>query len=118
MNSGGYRDLEVWQKGMALCVEVYGATRHLPADERFGLTNQMRRAAVSVPSNIAEGYGRKSDGDLRRHLQIARGSVAELETQLRLCRDLGYCADEVLTSSLRECDEVSRMLLAFIKRLQ
>jgi four helix bundle protein len=79
-----YKDLLVWQRGMDLVVTVYQITARLPASEQFGLISQMRRSAISVPSNIAEGYGRQATGEYRHHLSIARGSLLELETQLVL----------------------------------
>jgi four helix bundle protein len=85
-----YRDLVAWQRAMDLAEHVYEATKLLPSDERYVLTAQMRRSAVSVPSNIAEGHGLQSDRSFGRHLAIARGSLCELETQLLLCARLGY----------------------------
>ncbi len=85
-----YRDLLVWQKGMNIVESVYRLTHKLPTDERWGLNSQMRRAAVSVPANIAEGYGRQATGEYRHHLSIARGSLLELETHLLVCRRLGF----------------------------
>ncbi|MFM8808089.1 MAG: four helix bundle protein, partial [Chthoniobacterales bacterium] len=83
----GYRDLVVWQKGLALAKEVYLLTKQLPSDERFGLVFQKRRAAVSVPSNIAEGQARHTTGEFIQFISHAEGSVAELDTQLTLCQD-------------------------------
>ncbi|MFM8457831.1 MAG: four helix bundle protein, partial [Chthoniobacterales bacterium] len=85
----GYRDLVVWQKGLALAKTIYLLTKQLPADEKFGLVSQMRRAAVSVPSNIAEGQARHTTGKFIQFISHAEGSVAELDTQLSLCQDLG-----------------------------
>jgi len=85
-----HRDLEVWKKAMELAREVYALTKGFPADERFGLTNQVRRAVVSVASNIAEGAARGSHAEFIRFLRIALGSLAEVETQLLLATDLGY----------------------------
>ena len=79
-NIKSYKDLLVWQRGVALVKTVYVLSENLPAAERFGLTAQMRRAAVSVPSNVAEGFGRQASGEYRHHLAISRGSLAELET--------------------------------------
>jgi len=92
-----YKDLTVWRSAMSLCEAVYSVTRDMPSDEKFGLTSQMRRAAVSVPANIAEGYGRGSRQDYLRFVKIARGSAAELETELLLAQrmgllDVGRCA--------------------------
>ena len=85
-----YKDLKVWQKAYDLCLNAYRITAAFPKDERYGLTSQIRRSAVSIPSNIAEGYGRKSRADYIRMLYIAYGSVCELETQTLLARDLGF----------------------------
>lgn len=105
-----YRDLHVWQRATALAVEVYRRTAKFPADERFGLTSQVRRAVVSVASNIAEGSGRASWGDLLRHLSIARGSLKEVEAQLFIAVQLGYCTEPELAKCFEGCDIVSRML--------
>ncbi len=85
-----YRDLIVWQKGMLLCKEVYLLTQNFPKEEIYGLTSQMRRSVISIPSNIAEGRGRNSDKEFIRFLQIALGSIYELQTQLELAFELGY----------------------------
>lgn len=85
-----YRDLIIWQKSMTLVTEVYTITTSFPACELYGLTNQMRRCAVSIPSNIAEGYGRNSTGDYKRFLQISVGSLFELQTQLEIAFNLKY----------------------------
>lgn len=85
-----YQDLDVWKKSMDVAQEIYGASRVFPAEEKFGLTSQLRRAAVSVPSNIAEGHSRKHTGEFKQFLYIAIGSVSELETQLILSERFGY----------------------------
>lgn len=90
MGIRNYRDLDVWKEGMNLSVATYRLSSRLPNTEQFGLISQMRRAAVSIPANIAEGYHRQSDNELRQFLHIARGSLAELETYLHLCGELGY----------------------------
>ena len=113
-----YRDLLVWQKTMAWVEHVYAATRPWPADERFGLTSQVRRAAVSVASNIAEGCARRSTAEFLRFLSIARGSLAEAETQLMLGRRLGYLDDPQLEPLLDAADEISRMLSGLIAKLE
>lgn len=89
-----YRDLSVWQKARLLVKEVYLLTAGFPVGERFGLVSQMDRSAVSIPSNIAEGYGRAMTKDYLHFLRIARGSAYELETQLVLAQDLGLCTEE------------------------
>lgn len=113
-----YRDLLVWQKAMAWVEYVYAATRPWPADERFGLTSQVRRASVSVASNIAEGCARRSTAEFLRFLSIARGSLAEAETQLMLGRRLGYLDDPQLEPLLDAADEISRMLSGLIAKLE
>src|SRR5689334_9869344 len=91
-----YRDLEVWQLAMDTVVEIYGLTRSFPVEEKFGLSAQLRRAAVSIPSNIAEGHSRLGGGEFRRFVSIARGSVAEVETQLAVAAALSFVgADEI-----------------------
>lgn len=88
MSKPSYRDLEVWQKSIAMVTSVYSISKQLPKEELYSLTNQIRRAAVSIPSNIAEGKARYNTKDFIRFLLIARGSVAELETQLHICQNL------------------------------
>jgi len=105
-----YADLVVWQKAMDLVVEVYALTRAFPGDEKFGLTSQLRRAAVSVPSNIAEGEGRHSGADFKRFLAIAHGSLCETETQLQLSERLGYADSESVDRLLQRAAEVGRMI--------
>lgn len=93
-NVRSYQDLEVWQKSMALAKGVYRATRSFPVEERFGLVNQMRRAAVSIPSNLAEGHTRTGANEFRRFISIAMGSAAELETQVTLSYELEYLNEQ------------------------
>ena len=88
-----YRDLIIWQKSMSLVTEIYNITNNFPASELYALTNQLRRCAVSIPSNIAEGYGRNSTGDYKRFLQIAVGSLFELQTQIEIAYNLKYIQD-------------------------
>jgi four helix bundle protein len=113
-----YKELKVWQKSYQLCLEIYKITARFPKEERFGLTSQIRRAAVSVPSNIAEGYGRKTTADYIRSLYIAYGSNCELETQNLLSGDLGYIESALLKGIKDEIQEVERMLKALIKSLE
>jgi four helix bundle protein len=109
-----YRDLVLWQKAMRLACAAYGATRNFPRDEAFGLTRQIRRAAVSVPSNVAEGSARRTSRDFLAFLHVARGSLAELRTELLIARDVGYLADDALLSLESLIDEVGRLLNAVI----
>lgn len=109
-----YRDLIVWQKSMELVRAVYALTKQLPKEEIFALSNQLRRAVVSIPSNIAEGYGRNSKQDYLRFLNIARGSKNEVETQLQICQMLDYLKQEDLADTLAVCTEVGKMLNALI----
>ncbi len=113
-----YRDLVAWQKAMALAKRTYGATKLFPKEEMYGLVQQIRRAAVSVPSNIAEGYGRGSRMDYVRFLYTARGSLYEVETQTLIARDLGYLTDKQSDSLLEDADECSRLLGGLIKSLK
>ena len=115
-NKGTFRDLVVWQKAIELLTAVYQATRALPASERFGLTAQMRRAAVSVPSNIAEGNARHKLGDYLHFLSIARGSLAELDTQLIIASKLQMLPQPSALSD--QIQEVRRMLQALIDSLR
>jgi four helix bundle protein len=103
---------------MSLAKNVYKLTAVFPDSERYGLISQMRRAAVSVPSNIAEGHGRLTDRSFRLFLSQARGSVFELETQLELAIDLNFCVREVATRLLADCNEVARILNGLLKTLE
>ena len=113
-----YRDLDAWKEAMDLVAANYTATRHFPDDERFGLTSQMRRAAVSIPSNIAEGYGRVHRGDYVRFLSNARGSLCELETQLILCVRFGYRTRDDITPIWKQTQHVGKLLSGLIRSLQ
>ena len=112
-----YRDLVVWQKSMALVTKVYSITRLLPNEELYGLVSQIRRSAVSIPSNIAEGYGRYSTNDYIRFLQIAIGSLYELQTQLEICLNLGYLSKEHFEKIYEQSREIERMLSSLIKKV-
>jgi four helix bundle protein len=113
-----YRDLIVWQKATAMVTDIYRSTQHFPREEMFGLTSQLRRSAVSVASNIAEGQGRLSKGEFRHFLGQARGSLIELETQVFIGGNLGYLNPEAVTRLLESSGEVSRLLHGLIKSLQ
>jgi len=113
-----YKELKVWQKSYQLCLEIYRITARFPKDEKFGLTSQIRRSVVSVPSNIAEGYGRKTTADYIKSLYIAYGSNCELETQIMLSGDLDYIDSDIVKVIMAEINEVERMLKALIKSLE
>lgn len=111
-----FRDLVAWQRSMTLVQAVYVATRTMPTSERFGLTDQMRRAAISVPSNIAEGYGRESRPELLRFLRIARGSLNELSTQVEIAESLEMLND--VQSLIETITETDRILQGLIRSLE
>lgn len=113
-----YRDLEVWRKAMDLVVEVYRLTRFFPADEKFGLTSQVRRAAVSVPANIAEGYGRTKRGDYLQHLSISKGSLAELETHLTIAVRLEFVERNDVLPVWDLAQDVGQMFTKLIASLE
>ncbi|RRR76064.1 MAG: four helix bundle protein [Candidatus Viridilinea halotolerans] len=113
-----YRDLLVWQKGIVLVKHVYHVTKTFPADERFGLSSQMRRAAVSVPSNIAEGQARHTTGAFVQFISTAEGSLAELDTQLVIAVDLGYCSESSVADLYALINELRKMLNALRRKLQ
>ena len=112
-----HKDLLVWQRSMDLVERIYRITSKFPQNEQWGLTSQMRRAAVSVPSNIAEGYGRQATGEYRHHLSMGRGSLLELETQVLLCRRLKYLEAAEADAILSEIEEISKMLASLISKL-
>jgi four helix bundle protein len=112
-----YRELVAWRKAMDLVVEVYRVTQEFPDCERFGLTDQIRRAAVSVPSNIAEGQGRRLRKSFALHLRIARGSIQEVETQLLIASRLGYLTASRVAPVLALADEVSRLVSGLLRSL-
>lgn len=112
-----YRELKVWQKAVDLTVLIYKVTRSFPKSELYGLTSQMRRAGVSVASNIAEGRGRINSGKFRQFLSVARGSTCELLTQLHVARELNFGCPNELDEAVLLSNEVSKMLLAFIQSL-
>lgn len=113
-----YRDLEVWQRSMRLAKKIYQITQEFPSEERFGLTNQLRRAAVSVASNLAEGHARFGAGEFRRFISITMGSVAEIETQILLSIDLGFVRPDVAREVLSELDAIGKMLRGLAKSIE
>jgi four helix bundle protein len=118
MGAPSYRDLVAWQKGMDMAEAVYRVTQTWPHDEVYGLTNQARRAAVSVPVNIAEGQGRRGAAEMVHHLSIARGSLHELETHLPIALRLGYLSQAARAPHLAQTDEVGRLLGGLIRSMR
>ena len=112
-----YRQLEVWQQAMELVIEVYRATVAFPKEETYGLTNQLRRAAVSVPSNIAEGQGRRTTKEFLNHLSIARGSLLEVQTQLEIALHLKYLKTDQVTNLEQRLGTVVRLLNGLMRSL-
>jgi four helix bundle protein len=113
-----FQDLTVWQRAVELTVCIYGLTRTFPKDELYGLTSQLRRASVSVASNIAEGRGRVTEGEFRQFLSIAQGSIYEVQTQLLVARQLKMGDETALRKAEALCIETSKMLGAFIQSLK
>ena len=112
-----YQQLTVWQKGMQLVKLIYLVTNTLPREELYGLSNQMRRAVISIPSNIAEGFGRYNTKEYLHFLRIARGSCYEVETQLQICTQINYLTEEETSAPLQLCNEINRMLNAMLTKL-
>jgi four helix bundle protein len=117
MKSSAFRDLIVWQKAMDLTVEIYKLVKHLPKEETYALSDQMRRAAVSIPSNIAEGQGRITSKEFIRFLSMARGSLCELSTQIELCERLQYLDSSRTSNSQNLIIEISKMINALSNSL-
>ncbi|MGE5528846.1 MAG: four helix bundle protein [Patescibacteria group bacterium] len=113
-----HKELLIWQRSMDLAEKVYKTTNKFPNSEQWGLTSQMRRAVVSIPSNIAEGFGRQATGEYRHHLAIARGSLLELETQVMLCQRLNYLENTSSLDLIGDIDQLSRMISVMITRLK
>jgi four helix bundle protein len=113
-----YKDLLVWEKSHKLTLAIYKETNVFPKEERFGLTSQVRRASSSIAANLAEGCGRRSDGEMARFVQIAMGSGAELSYHLLLCRDLGILGTEEFSRLASDLEEVMRMLSALSGRVR
>jgi four helix bundle protein len=113
-----YKELNVWKRGIKLAVEIYRLSQNFPVEERYGLTSQMRRSAISVPSNVAEGAGRRTDKEFAHFLRIGHGSICELETQLYVAYELGYVKDDVFSSVTTELTEVQKMLFSLISKFE
>jgi four helix bundle protein len=118
MKIDSYRQLEVWQKAVALVIEIYQITRSFPREELYGLTSQVRRAAVSIPANIAEGWGRNMTRDYVQFLRVARGSLLELETHLVIAKNLKFIEALTLQGSAEQTQEINRMLNGLIRSLE
>jgi four helix bundle protein len=112
-----YKDLKVWQRAIELSLSLYRLTAGFPKEERFGLASQLQRAGVSIPSNIAEGYGRGTRKDYKQFLSIARGSTLEVQTQLIIANELSYCNLDALNQAQSLSEEVSKMLYSLIQKL-
>jgi four helix bundle protein len=108
-----YKELEIWKKSRLFCSQIYIITSKFPGDEKYGLTNQLRRASVSIPSNIAEGSSRSSNKDFSRFLEIAIGSAYEVETQLLIAYDLGFVNATELETKASELNEIIKMISRF-----
>ena len=118
MSYQDYRDLNVWQEAMDLVVSCYRLTATFPKHELFGLTSQLQRAAVSIPANIAEGEGRQYEGEFLKHLAVALGSLAELETHIQIARRLGYVGESTQDELLEHTRKISRMLYGLRKSIE
>lgn len=114
-----YKDLLIWQKGIKIVSLIYQLVKSFPKEELFALTSQLKRASVSIPSNIAEGYGRNTDKSFSHFLNISRGSLFEIETQLIIANDLGFITSQILYKEiLNQIEEESKMINAFSKTLK
>lgn len=113
-----YKDLIIWQRSVKLATEIYKITSDFPTEEKYGLISQMRKCAVSIPSNIAEGAGRSSDKEYRRFLDIAYGSAYELETQIFISFNLDFIEKESFQVLTKEIDEIQKMIFSFSKQLK
>lgn len=113
-----FKELEIWKQSKSFCTEIYIITSAFPSEEKFGLTNQLRRASVSIPSNIAEGSSRKSNKDFARFLEISMGSAYEIETQLLISSDLGFLTSEKLNPLIQRIETITKMIYSFQTKLQ
>ena len=113
-----FRDLIIWQKSMGLVTEIYRMTKRMPKDEEYGLKAQMRRCAVSIPSNVAEGYGRKSTNDYIRFLNITMSSLYELQTQIEIALNLEYIKQEDFDKLHEAAREIERMLSSLVRKIK
>ena len=116
--SKSYQDLVAWQKAMDLVADIYQLTREFPKEEVYGLASQLRRASVSIPSNIAEGQGRHGNGEFKHFLRLSLGSLMEVETQVMIAERLGYLKPDAAKSTLRDAAEIGRVVNGLINSLQ
>ena len=115
---GDFRKLLIWQKSMLLVTKIYTTTSKFPKEEIFGITSQIRRCAVSVPSNIAEGFGRDSDKEYLRYLNISMGSLFEMQTQIEIIKNIGYLTEEEFNTIYEDSREIERMLVFFMNKIK
>ncbi|MBZ4044260.1 four helix bundle protein [Flavobacterium hibisci] len=113
-----FRKLLIWQKSMSLVTKIYYSTNNFPKEEIFGLTSQIRRSSISIPSNIAEGSGKESDKDLLRFLNISVGSLFEMQTQLEIAKNISYLKEDDFNNLYEDSREVERMLVSIIKKIK
>ncbi|WP_316633600.1 four helix bundle protein [uncultured Flavobacterium sp.] len=113
-----FRKLLIWQKSISLVTKIYFLTNNFPKEEIFGLTSQIRRSSISIPSNIAEGSGRESDKDFLRFLNISVGSLFEMQTQLEIAKNISYLKEDDFNNLYEDSREVERMLVSFIKKIK
>ena len=113
-----FKDLKIWRKSHKLVLDVYEVTKIFPGEERYGLVSQLRRSAASIPTNIVEGYKRRSDNDYARFVNIAEGSLEETKYHIILASDLGYIEKAHFNELMDKCEELGKMLSAFYKRLK
>ena len=113
-----FRNLLIWQKSMALTTKIYFSTKNFPKEEIYGLTSQIRRSAVSIPSNISEGFGRESDKEYLRFLNISIGSLFEMQTQLEIAKNIEYLTEKEFNNLYEDSREVERMLVSFINKVK
>lgn len=113
-----FRDLKIWQQSMELVTEIYKTTSQFPEEEKYGLTSQLRRSSVSIPSNISEGFGRNSQGDFKRFVNISMGSLFELQTQIEVAKNLEFISEEIFQKLYEDTREIERMMSSFIRTLK
>jgi len=117
MKIKNYKDLDIWKRSIELVEEIYRLTKTFPKEELYGLTSQMRRAAISIPSNIAEGFTRLHNKEYRQFLYISLGSCAELNTQIIISSRLSYLSNEKANRTINEIEEISKMIMGLIKKI-